>query len=189
MRQKSSMNCYLSTKYSNKLKMMKLLIVVVVVSFLSVACNGDGEATNGAVRVTNMAMEGVKRASAMGAEKITNLADGISVRVERFTNPAEHQPQQHNLASSAIRGVGRLIRNMTVETGRFIGTVGSAGMRLGARIPAAAINTVREAATRISSPRRSNSGQQGTDSSAEASQDAAVVPEGGETPDELKKND
>ena len=173
--------------------MNRLFIITVVLGLVAVSLtHGDGE-TKGVSKVTEKVMGGIKNAANKGAKGVASLADGVTVHVERYTNPTEHVPGQHNIVASAARGVGRLLRNATLEAGRFVDTVGRAAIRLGTALPSAAIGTARSAARRIAIPRgkgtdSKSAGETQADQAQTKATDAATD-ENASAPQELTKSD
>lgn len=159
--------------------MNKLIIFAIIGAIFCaslVASDGD---QNAATKMTEKAMNQVKTAANKGAEGVQKLANGVTVRVERFTNPQNsHKPGESNIIVSAAKGVGRLLRNVTVETGRYIGGVGGGAVKLVRNTSGAVASTVRDSAQRIASPRRksktdvsSSNSESVPDNNSEASQD------------------
>lgn len=173
--------------------MKQTLIVTVIISLvISVCAQDEGTTSSRATKATSTAMDAVKTATNTGARVVQKAADGVTVKVERIVNPEPHQPGASNLLVSAGRGVGRLVRNFTVEAARAIGSVGGSAAKFVRNTSGATIETVRQAAYRIANPRhiknaQSSGSSNNDDSSSSSSGDEAANKVNGQEPDELKK--
>lgn len=183
----------LVTKITNQLqlKMYKFVLVGSLLLACLAISLGVGEDGSG---LTEKAMSGVKTVANKSAYGVERLTDGITVKVERFTNPPAHQPAQSNVLVSAGRGVGRLLRNLTVEAGRYVGNVASGAVRLGKHSAGAVVETIRESAQRIANPRgrssnvkKSDGDESGSSNEAAGEDSNAATVDNGTAEDELKK--
>ena len=175
--------------------MHKFATLIVVVLFVVGSLADDEKSKSRAVSLTDKAMGGVKNAANKGAKNVEKLADGVTVQVERFTNPPQpHESHQSNLLVSAGRGVGRLLHNVTLEAGRFVGNIGGSAINLVRHSGGALRDTFRDTANRLSASRKSvqsKSKQASGDdnSAAQGSDSSAASEERGQEPNELQRSD
>lgn len=171
--------------------MNKFIIFVLLLALvLSYTSADDGPSNNRVVVLTNKATNGVKA-----------VADGVSINVERLASTPPHQPGQSNILVSAGKGVGRLLRNLTVEAGRFVGTVAGGAVNLARRSTGAMVQTVRDSANRIANPRHLSARPSGEVSTPKAEEEAmttattdngqapAATTANGQAPNELQKQE
>lgn len=111
-----------------------------------------------------------------------NLANGMTVTIEKVVEPGA------NIVTSAVKGVGRLARNMTLETGRLIGAVAKHVIDYTRRTGGATVNAVRGTAQRTVHPRQRDPVNLHVNLTPQQTIDPPQKPDADDTPNELNKN-